>query len=170
MHVVFSFPLPECDSQNLAKTVTVHTESFWGDAKHTHTHTYIHTRCCEWCLCVCVANYVWGNGLVHNTVTSHVAPLSPFHCILSFLSLGMYPQRVTVLGLWVCGHPSSVCLSVTTFSATTCNKPAKRATPTGSALHWLDYEFGDYKKLQCENQVNKPNCHWLTSTALRRRV
>ena len=45
--------------------------------------------------------------------------------------------RVTVLGLSV---------SVTTFSATTRNKAAKKAIPTGSVPHWLEIKKGDFRK------------------------
>ena len=42
----------------------------------------------------------------------------------------------------------SVCLSVTTFSATTRNKAAKKRyhVPTGSVPHWLDFKNGDFRK------------------------
>ena len=51
-----------------------------------------------------------------------------------------YAARVTVLGPFVC---LSVCLSVTTFSATMYNK---RTIPKGSVLHWLYFKFGEFRK------------------------
>ena len=39
-----------------------------------------------------------------------------------------------------------ICLSVTTFSATTRNKVAKKQYQKGSIPHWLDFKNGDFCK------------------------
>ena len=48
-----------------------------------------------------------------------------------------YTARVTVLGLSVCYHV--FCHHV--------QGDNKRAIPIGSALHWLDFKFGDFRKI-----------------------
>ncbi|CAI8019656.1 Probable serine/threonine-protein kinase DDB_G0284251, partial [Geodia barretti] len=66
--------------------------------------------------------------------------------------------RVTVVVLCVC---LSVCYHVFCHHA---QQTGQKATPTGSALHWLHFKTGDFrkstafKKLWREKQVNKPIC------------
>ena len=49
-----------------------------------------------------------------------------------------------VIGALVC---VSVRLSVTTFSATMRNDTTKIVIPTGSALHWLDFNLASFVKV-----------------------
>ena len=77
---------------------------------------------------------------------------APVVCILSSSAC----LRSEGYGTW------SVCLSVTTFSATTRKETTKRAVPISSALHWLAFQFGDFRK---SRELWRENWHRLTSTA-----
>ena len=80
---------------------------------------------------------------LHSLVATHL-PLYVTQ-FFSFCTIGgcietkifINPRRACAASTWsVC---PSVCPSVTTFSASTRNIQVKKATPTGSALHWLHF-------------------------------
>ena len=83
-------------------------------------------------------------------------------------TLGAHSQR----GLQYLVCPS-VCLSVTTCSATTRNKEVKSRHQC-SALHWLDFKNDDFLKVLCSEVMawkreNKPICYLIRLLCVPRR-